>query len=834
MTGRKSSTGVIIEGKGSARLEFSGISEIRIEHIEFINLCSSKFDTISISILINNCSFIEANGTALELEYNGHISLSNCRFISNTGSLHEVTETAKSNQLHLAGGALFLLENEMILIEGCTFINNSAEVGGVIYAMSSYHHGNGRNAFSFSNCSFLNNYLVPSSGDISTSYNNGGTFYCEVGTMCSITVARSVFRRNVCPQGLSLFAVSSRSTINIHYSIFVKNHGGIINAEEYSEITLSRNNYIQNTNTHSYGGLFQISSCHLTISKCNFIENSLYVEGGGIVYSESSNIITFSSKFKQNYVNSTGGVYCLDYQSILVTNRSLYDSNVAKFSGGVLYALRSSSIKAYENTFVNNSAIKGGVFLFAYGAQGNLTSYNNSYTNNHANVSGGVFLIFNSFLFAYNDLFQYNFAHIGGVLEANGAYIFIDSCNFTENTAVETGGVGALYLVTITVNKCMFYGNSASDGGAFFMRGVEIDSFINRTAFISNGANGFGAAIYGGSSKLYLYMVQLNNNSASLGVIYCQKCDFFYIEEVIFSSNNGSLFIFNSKVIIEGDTEFSHSSNLQHIYDLLYDEGGAITCIQSELTFKQARVIVKDNYARYGGGLMLSETKIFIISSIIIILSNNANHSGGGMYLFQSEIINEGHIFLIENTAMYKGGAVHMIGTRVNIPINSFTSRAAPGTIHIIDNTAEEGGGMYFEGNSKLYISKEGPITSYVTKNRKSVFANNSANYGGAVFIADSTDSGSCSSMSSDSVQSAATECAIQVLSLHDFSGEGYKLPQNFEFSYNSASATGSDIYGGLLDRCRASFYAEVRQVHKYAEEIDFLGVLYLKNISNY
>ena len=720
----------------------------------------------------------------------------------------------------------------MVLFEGCTFVNNSAEVGGVIYAMSSYYHGNGRNAlhFSFSRCSFFDNYLVSSSQDIGASYNNGGIFYCEIGTLCSITVARSAFRRNVSPHGLALFAIS-RSIIIIQYSIFVENCGAIINAEHYSRINLLKNNFSQNTDGHSYGGLFQISSCHLTINKCNFVENSHYVEDGGIVYSESSSIVTLSSKFKQNYVNSNGGVYFLDYQSILVTNQSLYDSNIAKLSGGVVYALRSDGVKAYGNTFVNNSAFEGGVFSFPNG--GNLTSYNNSYINNHANVSGGVFLISDSLLFACNDLFEYNSAHIGGVIVATGGDILVDSCKFTKNAANDTGGVGALYIITFTINSCTFYANSASDGGAFFMRGVEINSFINRTTFISNEAINFGAVVYGGSSKLYLYLLHLTNNSASLGVIYCQKCDFLYIEGTMFSSNSGSLFIFNSKVIIEGDTQFSYSSNLQNTSDVLYDEGGAITCIQSELTLKQATVLINDNYARHGGGVMLLETKMFIVYSSIIIHSNNATLSGGGMYLFQSEIICEGHILLIENMAINKGGAMHMIGSRVNIPISSFTSRAPPGTIHISGNVAEEGGGMYFEGNSKLYISIEGPITSEVAKNRKSVFVNNSASYGGAVFIADGTDSGSCSSMSSDSVQSAATECAIQVLSLHDFIGEGYKLPRNFMFSHNSASVSGSDLYGGLLDRCRASFYAEVRQVYKHAKEIDFLGVPYLKNISN-
>lgn len=64
-----------------------------------------------------------------------------------------------------------------------------------------------------------------------------------------------------------------------------------------------------------------------------------------------------------------------------------------------------------------------------------------------------------------------------------------------------------------------------------------------------------------------------------------------------------------------------------------------------------------------------------------------------------------------------------MIGTMVSIPIIisslNFTLQAPPGTIIctcIIGNTAEEGDGMYFEGNSKLYIQR-GPTTSEVTGN---------------------------------------------------------------------------------------------------------------------
>ena len=113
------------------------------------------------------------------------------------------------------------------------------------------------------------------------------------------------------------------------------------------------------------------------------------------------------------------------------------------------------------------------------------------------------------------------------------------------------------------------------------------------------------------------------------------------------------------------------------------------------------------------------------------------------------------------------------------MPISSLTSL---GVIRLITNTAKEGGGIYFEGNSKLYISKERSVSSHINEYRKTQFINNTTNYGGAIYIADGTDSGT-SSMSSECVHSAAAECTLQVLALHEFDGEGYRLPQNFRFS---------------------------------------------------
>ena len=826
MFGRKSSIGVTINSEGSGGIYLSQVSEVRIEHIKFVGFSSAKFEAIFDSLIVHNCSFTNGNGTALELEYNRYVTISSSEFISNVGTLREVSQTAFTNKFYSAGGALSVQGNDLdeLHIKRCTFFNNSAEVGGVIYSF-----GDGRNVFDIRNSSFFDNVLLYSPVE-SSLYNDGTVLYCEFSSRCIIKIATSVFEGNVNVLGFALFAIR-RSKIFIQYSYFAVNRGAIINAEDNSQVRVLNSKFGRNVNAHQCGGLFLVSSCSLVIRSCNFLEN--YAHQGGVVCAESSYVETSNCNFTRNYGNSSGGVYFLDYQSSLVTNKSLYDSNEAHEDGGVISAIRSSNVTAYNNTFVNNSAlIGGGVFMCQEGSL--LTLLKNIFLWNHANVSGGV-LQTSCNLSIYNSTFNYNYAGIGGVIEATGSTLLIDTCNFTLNDAKDSGGVGALYIVSVTITQSMLVNNTAHVGGVLFMIGVENDSFINKTTFLLNEARDFGAAIYADGSRIKFYSVNLSKNSALLGVMYFQKCNFVYFKDTNFISNTGSLFTFNSKVIIEGVTNFSFSSNVQPTSDSPYQEGGAVTCIQSEVQFNLADIFFQENHAIQGGAMVLSETKLFIINTIIKIVDNNATFSGGGMYCFQSEITTEGHIWLTGNTAVVRGGAMHLIGTTINIPFSAFRTRAPPGTLRLFGNYAQEGGGIYFEGNAKLYISKYGPITSGINERRKSMFVNNSAKHGGAVFIADGTDSGTCSSMSSNSVQSTVSECTIQVLSLHDHVGDEFLIPQNFMFANNTASSSGSDLYGGLLDRCRASLYAEVRQRYRRSSksETDFLGVAYLKNISN-
>ena len=104
------------------------------------------------------------------------------------------------------------------------------------------------------------------------------------------------------------------------------------------------------------------------------------------------------------------------------------------------------------------------------------------------------------------------------------------------------------------------------------------------------------------------------------------------------------------------------------------------------------------------------------------------------------------------------------------------------------------------------------------------LFISNSADYGGAVYVDDNTNSGTCAS-------EPRIKCFFQVLAIYDYNGA---LNVNFStqcmhFSRNHAKISGSILFGGLLDRCAVSPFAEVHK--KYHTPDSTGGVSYFKNV---
>ena len=162
-----------------------------------------------------------------------------------------------------------------------------------------------------------------------------------------------------------------------------------------------------------------------------------------------------------------------------------------------------------------------------------------------------------------------------------------------------------------------------------------------------------------------------------------------------------------------------------------------------------------------------------------------------------------------------RGGGIHATSSTVAV--------FQPWTLQINSNRAEDGGGLYLEVNAKLYVSKNEPITEIIDDSEEYllIFKDNHANYGGAIYVADNTNPGSCS---------PDNECFIQALALHQGTSD-WLSTKNIFFSGNTASEQGPNLYGGLLDRCIPSPFAEVYRFT--ISTIHYSAVRYLNEISN-
>ena len=96
-----------------------------------------------------------------------------------------------------------------------------------------------------------------------------------------------------------------------------------------------------------------------------------------------------------------------------------------------------------------------------------------------------------------------------------------------------------------------------------------------------------------------------------------------------------------------------------------------------------------NNRASDGGTLLATESKI-IINGETTIANNRANSSGGGISLKQSRLEIKGVCQFVNNVAV-RGGGIHASSSTIAV--------FQPGTLHVTNNSAELGGGLYLEVN---------------------------------------------------------------------------------------------------------------------------------------
>ena len=878
---------VVIECKESSHLFITSVRYVFVSNIEFIG-CGGNIIEFADAVVLLGLRFegLPGSGTALQL-IETSTKIINCTFTSNTvGSFHEqiqynVIFTLGSAPSARAGGALVLIHSN-VSISHCIFDNNRAEVGGAILARE-------RSNINIIGALFANNlctstmpallslggaiYTEESSLAISESVfdsnsalHNGGAMLAILGV---ISINNSRFRNNLSFRGSggAIFLVYSNATIQ--ESQFEKNNAyfgsGVLLA--FSSILRVKDSSFNFNRVARIGGVIAIVCGHVIldnrtianstvlgmtsflIDRCSFSFNAANL--GGVIFFSDCKAIIKACHFYHNSASDKGGVVHPLSSTINMSDCS-FNSNKAN-EGGVI-ASQESKINMDGCTFSSNSAILLGGVLSTYHS-GNVTIKRSQFNKNTVSYGGGALHVYNSTIHIDECLFLSNRATIGGALLIVNSNSTIKSCQFLHNTAL-LDGEGYRDQIIQIYGTSYFY-NTANHGGALFISNSSVSilkssaNSSSETLLTYNKARR-GAALYTLNSTLTTHaLVTVTENSATeYSAVYVIESIGHFMGMLVISNNIGSLLVYNSNITFTGKTVFQNCSPVQENSSMAnFEEGGAITLYQSNVFF-EGKCRVEHNEARNGGAMLVTESKVFI-SGQTLIANNKALIHGGGVYLFQSELNCQKNcrLQLIENTATEKGGGIHTISSLIKISCSmigtyyfskSITQFEAYSGEYLtfINNSALKGGGLSLETNSKLYVLKRIELNfdnttskimspDNVTANTVQFISNTAAMYGGAVYVDDDTDSGTCASTSSE-VASQRAECFLQVLALHTLRTSNIYLV-HYLFSRNSANISGSILYGGLLDRCTLSPFSEIH--NKYGVST-FDGLMYFDLVS--
>ena len=517
------------------------------------------------------------------------------------------------------------------------------------------------------------------------------------------------------------------------------------------------------------------------------VESYRYGVNTYVIHQERGHVDISNSYFYNNSVDSYS-VFKSTSGSLNVTNssfsgnRGTYPSGKDKIFGG-MFILFYSNIFARNNSFDNNNADFGGVL---YSEESSVTFETCSFDYNHVYVDNGV-----------------------GLLSASNSNITVKECNFTRNTAWR-GAVIKVSNSFMIIEIGLFDSNHAkAEGGVLNTGGSHI--IVKDCSFTHNTAQK-GAVIYATSTLLTMTssVVIANNVATEYATVYLGECEVNIWGDYVFSNNTGSFVAYRAHVSFMGYSNFLNNQINAQDGNIL--KGGAITLFLSVMRFAGS-CNVSYTHAENGGAIRSSESKVYV-NGHLTVTHNSANESGGGIYLYNSEMnCSDCSLQLSHNTAKSRGGGIHAIASTIK-----FSSVHSIVKVVFINNTAEKGGGLSMESNSKLYMLA-GDLFSPI----QVCYIENTADYGAAMFVDDDTYTSTCS-------RKLKGECFFQVLERYYV----YKATRKYlQFSQNTARYSGSTLYGGLLDRCAVSPFVELSPYSRLDSRIKTNGLVHFKSVTS-
>ena len=799
----------------------SNTTAVLIKNLHFIG-CGGNTVVETEQVIVKNSIFqgVQSGETVLVLSEVASASIVESEFFSNVHSKrfkpeHKINDFStdqdilefvylnRNTSLTIGGALSANLSNVSII--SSNFVDNRADIGGALVAHNSSIH---ISTSTFSNNSAIFGGVMVTSG-CSVDVINGSIFSenaaeLSAGVMMmygdNLTISDCTFNNNSAEYEAGVLTTFNMSSLIVSLCEFTNNRavrgsGGVMKTLGESTVTITKSIFSRNFAIEG-GVLKTLNRSFLVIISSVFNSNSVLELGGVIRATDDSSFDIKSCTFNNNSVTKGfgGGVACTtEKSSFIITNSSFVNNSVlldGGGGGGVVTTFHSSRFTITSCHFSNNSAPQGGV-IRAVTELSSFNIVNSTFVNNRATLSGGV------------------------ILTLRKSSVIIINCTFSNNKAIRYGGVlKSSDESRFNITNSTFSSNRANNGGTVSSGGSTLLN-ISGSNFTNSSVSGTGGVIWcseGGYLSADKSKFMLNHAESYGGVMFSVGCSIHFSNSE-FVNNTGSLYTFSSNLTFSGNTKLENNTKplaVRNSDDR--QEGGAITSFQSDLTFTGLCHLL-NNQAENGGAILAIESKIIIYGQTI--LKNNTavkNSKGGGMFLQQSTMEVKGNCLLSHNHAL-NGGGIHATSSSISV--------LQPGVLEFLKNRAENGSGIYLETNPKLYTLKRSPLYTYeYTDEDLLIFTENHANcYGGAVYVDDDSNTASCSNV----------ECFIQSLALHQINDSEINTV-NMLFTGNTAMKLGPNIYGGLLDRCRPSPFAEVYL--KYSYTAHYSGVAYLRDIS--
>jgi predicted outer membrane repeat protein len=712
----------------------------------------------------------------------------------------------------LKGGIIYSIES-VFSITGSTFVNNSASYGGVLCVYNS--------SFVISTSKFTNNRASV----------HGGVVYVPVldkytpGSASFFNISNSSFVSNRATRQGGVLCTRNNSSYSFSSSNFTDNKalsGGVISAHSFfrtvhvSFFNISHSNFINNTGSYSGGAISinRLSSLSIAVS---MFTNNQGMYGGAI---EASIFNITATNFTENRASRRGGALHMgQYSSGRITS-SKFIKNYASY-GTVLFLNDKSSLHILTSTFHNNSDDDDSKskILRRLICTGKPIAKIKGDILEECSIDKGIIVLTESFLSITSSHFTNNNATLG-VIAASKSNFTITNSTYANNRA-KLGGVMSTFNASFSVSNSSFSKNHARLGGVACT--FESSFSIFSSNFTNNKADLNGGVLYT-VSILQNFNVTIadsifsENNASFGGIVYITGATVDMINGK-FYKNSGSFYAFSCNITFRGTTRFEKCTepSLKHNNEVSRKEGGAITSYHSTVIFTGATTLLY-NQAGDGGAIVAIDSHIIMWDETLISGNLATGYSGGGIYLIQCNFYIHGRCNFTQNHASVRGGGVYASGSSIVVQ--------PQGDLRFTSNSAKKGGGAYLKRSSRLVTFSKFPgILSDEGENGFVKFVGNNAENGsgGAIFIADKN---------SVTCFSPGIECFIQSLAFNKLLSNATSESKLIVFSGNTATYHGSNIFGGLFDRCTPSAFATV-----YTDDITsqsyYSGIDYLQTISN-